>query len=186
MIILVISVLFTLSSYLGMDSGMKRLSQMVCIGVMLFAVYLLVFGPTQFILNNSLNSLGVMLTNFVDMSLYTDPMGDGAFTRDWTVFYWLWWISYAPGVALFVTRVSKGRTIKEVLLAMVGGGCIGIWFIFGVFADFSMHSFINGAVNVPEVLSTQGGEVAIGMLLDLLPAGRFMMGVFLFIMAIFF
>lgn len=184
-IILTVSVLFALSSYVGVDSGMKRLSQMVCIGVVLFAVYVLVFGPTQFILNNSLNSMGLMLTNFVDMSLFTDPMGDGTFTREWTVFYWLWWISYAPGVALFVTRVSKGRTIREVLLAMVGGGCVGLWFIFGVFENYSVHSFINGVVNVPEILSTQGGEVAIGMLLDLLPAGRIMMGIFLFIMAIF-
>ena len=106
-IILAVSVLFALSSYVGMDKGMQRLSHMVCLGVVLFAIYVLCFGPTQFILNNSLMSFGLMATNFVDMSLFTDPMGDGKFTREWTVFYWLWWISYAPGVALFVTRVSK-------------------------------------------------------------------------------
>ncbi|XDZ51069.1 BCCT family transporter [Neisseriaceae bacterium CLB008] len=184
-IILTVSVLFALSSYVGVDSGMKRLSQMVCIGVVLFAIYVLFFGPTQFILNNSLNSMGLMLTNFVDMSLYTDPMGDGKFTREWTVFYWLWWISYAPGVALFVTRVSKGRTIKEVILAMLMGGCLGIWFIFGVFENYSVHSFINGLVDVPHILSSQGGEVAIGQLLAMLPLGTVMMWLFLLIMAIF-
>ena len=95
-IILAVSVLFALSSYVGMDKGMQRLSHMVCLGVVLFAIYVLCFGPTQFILNNSLMSFGLMATNFVDMSLFTDPMGDGKFTREWTVFYWLWWISYAP------------------------------------------------------------------------------------------
>ena len=119
------------------------------------------------------------------MSLFTDPMGDGKFTREWTVFYWLWWISYAPGVALFVTRVSKGRTIKEVILAMVIGGSVGIWFIFGVFESFSVYSFIHGVVNVPQVLSQQGGEIAIGQLLGLLPAGQVMMWIFLGIMVIF-
>ena len=184
-IILAVSMVFALSSYVGMESGMKRLSQMVCLGVILFAVYVLIFGPTQFILNNSLMSFGLMATNFVDMSLFTDPMGDGKFTREWTVFYWLWWISYAPGVALFVTRVSKGRTIKEVILAMVIGGSVGIWFIFGVFENFSVYSFMHGVVNVPQILSLQGGEVAIGQLLSLLPAGQLMMWIFLGIMVIF-
>ena len=184
-IILAVSMVFALSSYVGMESGMKRLSQMVCLGVILFAVYVLIFGPTQFILNNSLMSFGLMATNFVDMSLFTDPMGDGKFTREWTVFYWLWWISYAPGVALFVTRVSKGRTIKEVILAMVIGGSVGIWFIFGVFENFSVYSFMHGVVNVPQILSQQGGEVAIGQLLSLLPAGQLMMWIFLGIMVIF-
>ncbi len=184
-IILAVSVVFALSSYVGMENGMKRLSHMVCLGVVFFAVYVLVFGPTQFILNNSLTSFGLMATNFVDMSLFTDPMGDGKFTREWTVFYWLWWISYAPGVALFVTRVSKGRTIKEVILAMILGGSVGLWFIFGVFENFSVYNFIHGVVNVPQVLSQQGGEVAIGQLLSLLPAGQFMMWIFLGIMVIF-
>ena len=184
-IILAVSVLFALSSYVGMDKGMQRLSHMVCLGVVLFAIYVLCFGPTQFIMNNSLMSFGLMATNFVDMSLFTDPMGDGKFTREWTVFYWLWWISYAPGVALFVTRVSKGRTIKEVILAMVIGGSVGLWFIFGVFENYSVHSFIHGMVNVPQILSQQGGEVAIGQLLGLLPAGKLMMWLFLGIMVIF-
>ena len=184
-VILAVSVVFALSSYVGMENGMKRLSHAVCLGVILFAVYVLICGPTQFILNNSLMSLGLMATNFVDMSLFTDPMGDGKFTRNWTVFYWLWWISYAPGVALFVTRVSKGRTIKEVILAMVIGGSVGIWFIFGVFENFSVYSFMHGIVNVPQILSQQGGEVAIGQLLGLLPAGQLMMWIFLGIMVVF-
>jgi len=184
-IILAVSVVFTLSSYVGMDGGMKRLSHMVCWGVVILALYIYLAGPTQFITSNSLSSMGLMLTHFVDMSLFTDPMGDGKFTREWTVFYWLWWISYAPGVALFVTRVSRGRTIREVLMAMVLGGCIGIWFVFGVLENYSVHSFITGLVNVPDVLSKQGGEVAIGMLLDHLPAGRAVMAFFLAVMVVF-
>ncbi|OTG86812.1 BCCT family transporter [Acinetobacter sp. ANC 4558] len=184
-IILAVAVVFALSSYVGMENGMKRLSHAVCLGVVLFAVYVLVFGPTQFILNNSLMSFGLMATNFVDMSLFTDPMGDGKFTREWTVFYWLWWISYAPGVALFVTRVSKGRTIKEVIVAMVVGGSVGLWFIFGVFENFSVYNFIHGVVDVPHILSNDGGEVAIGQLLSLLPAGQVMMWIFLAIMVVF-
>jgi len=153
--------------------------------VVVLACYVYLLGPTQFITSNVLSSMGLMLSSFVDMSLFTDPMGDGKFTREWTVFYWLWWISYAPGVALFVTRVSRGRTIREVLLAMVLGGCAGIWFVYGVLESYSVHSFINGLVNVPQVLSSHGGEAAIGQLLQLLPAGRWVIGFFLAVMAIF-
>lgn len=54
----------------------------------------LLVGPTEFITNNIINAVGLTTQNFLQMSLFTDPLGDGAFTRNWTVFYWLWWISY--------------------------------------------------------------------------------------------
>ncbi|RZG75935.1 BCCT family transporter [Acinetobacter wuhouensis] len=184
-IVLFVSILFGLSSYVGMDKGMQRLSSMVCYAVFAFALYVFIFGPSQFILNNTITSIGLMFSNFVSMSLFTDPLGDGKFTREWTVFYWLWWTSYAPGVALFVTRVSKGRTIKEVLLAMVLGGSAGMWVFFGIMENYSIFQFLHGVVNVPEVLSTQGGEVAIAQLLNLLPGGTLMMWIFLAIMVIF-
>ena len=184
-IILTVSVLFALSSYVGMDSGMKRLSQLVCFGIIAFAVYIFIFGPTEFILNNSLSSLGLMSTRFMDMSLFTDPTGSGQFTRDWTVFYWLWWISYAPGVALFVTRVSRGRSIREVVLALIVAGCAASWSMYGILENFSAHSFLNGLVDVPAILASKGGEVAIGELLNLLPAGTALMWAFLIIMAVY-
>ena len=184
-IILTVSVLFALSSYVGMDSGMKRLSQLVCFGIIAFAVYIFIFGPTEFILNNTLSSLGLMSTRFMDMSLFTDPTGSGQFTRDWTVFYWLWWISYAPGVALFVTRVSRGRSIREVVLALIVAGCAASWSMYGILENFSAHSFLNGLVDVPAILASKGGEVAIGELLNLLPAGTALMWAFLIIMAVY-
>ncbi|WP_410487463.1 BCCT family transporter [Acinetobacter sp. SAAs470] len=184
-VILSVAVLFALSSYVGMDKGMQRLSHIVCIGVVALAAYVLFLGPTTFIANNSIMSLGLMGSNFLEMSLFTDPMGDGKFTREWTVFYWLWWISYAPGVALFVTRVSKGRTIKEVILAMILGGSFGIWCVYGAFESYSVYSFIHGLVDVPQILSQQGGEVAIGQLLSQLPAGQWVMWAFLIIMVVF-
>ena len=58
------------------------------------------------------------------------------FTRNWTVFYWLWWISYTPGVAMFVTRVSRGRKIKEVIWALILGSTVGCWFFFGVMESY--------------------------------------------------
>ncbi|MCV4606893.1 BCCT family transporter, partial [Escherichia coli] len=114
-----------------------------------------------FITNNIINAVGLTTQNFLQMSLFTDPLGDGAFTRNWTVFYWLWWISYTPGVAMFVTRVSRGRKIKEVIWGLLLGSTAGCWFFFGVMESYAMHQFVNGVINVPQVMQTLGGETAV-------------------------
>ena len=185
MVIGAVAILFSLSSYIGIDGGLQRLSKMVCIGALVFAGVVLLVGPTQFTINNTANSIGLMVQNYVRMSLFTDPAGDGAFTRNWTVFYWLWWVSYAPGVAMFVTRVSRGRQLKEVVFALLAGGSVGCWFFFGALESYSMHQFITGAIDVPKILSEQGGESAVSALLTGLPMGKVFLGVYLFIMAVF-
>ncbi|MBE7797547.1 BCCT family transporter [Yersinia pestis] len=184
-VMLVAAVIFSFSSYIGIDHGMQRLSKMVGWGAFGFAVLVLLVGPTEFIINNTINSIGLTTQNFLQMSLFTDPMGDGRFTRSWTVFYWLWWISYTPGVAMFVTRVSRGRKLKEVIWALLLGSSLGCWFFFGVLESYAIQQFISGALDVPLILNTQGGETAVQMLLSALPMGKLFLAAYLFIMIIF-
>ncbi|WP_340619981.1 BCCT family transporter [Xenorhabdus siamensis] len=184
-ITLLAALIFSLSSYIGIDNGMRRLSQMVGWGALGFALLVLIAGPTEFTINNIIHAVGLTTQNFLQMSLFTDPMGDGQFTRSWTVFYWLWWISYTPGVAMFVTRVSHGRKIKEVIWALLLGSTFGCWFFFGVLESYAMHQFITGSINVPEILSTSGGETAVHQLLSALPFGQFFLAAYLLIMIIF-
>lgn len=184
-VIVGVSVLFSASAYIGIDGGMQRLSHMVCWGALLLAAVVFAIGPTLFTGNNIVNGLGLMLQNYVHMSLFTDPTGDGAFSRGWTVFYWLWWVSYSPGVAMFVARVSKGRKIKEVIYALLLGGSVGCWFFFGALESYSMHQFMSGAIDVPRILKEHGGETAVEMLLSALPAGKVFLAVYLAIMIVF-
>lgn len=184
-VIVGVSVVFSLSAYIGIAGGMQRLSHMVCWGALLLAAVVFLIGPTQFIGSNIVNGLGRMLQDYVHMSLFTDPTGDGAFSRNWTVFYWLWWVSYSPGVAMFVARVSKGRTIKEVILALLLGGSLGCWFFFGALESYSMHQFLSGAIDVPRILKEHGGEEAVQVLLTAMPAGQFFLAVYLIIMVVF-
>ncbi|SPA51655.1 putative transporter [Cupriavidus taiwanensis] len=184
-VIVGVSVLFSASAYIGINGGMQRLSHMVCWGALLLAAVVFAIGPTLFAGNNIVNGLGLMLQNYVHMSLFTDPTGDGAFSRGWTVFYWLWWVSYSPGVAMFVARVSKGRKVKEVIYALLLGGSVGCWFFFGALESYSMHQFISGAIDVPRILKEHGGETAVEMLLSALPAGKVFLAVYLAIMIVF-
>ncbi|XPE23610.1 BCCT family transporter [Shigella sonnei] len=99
---------------------------------------------TEFITNSIINAIGLTTQNFLQMSLFTDPLGDGSFTRNWTVFYWLWWILIHPGVAMFVTWVSRGRKIKEVsILGTDPRQHRRSPVFFGVMESYAIHQFIN-------------------------------------------
>ena len=117
--IVVIAVL-TLAFILSAISGVHRGIQWIANTNMVLAVFLLVFlfvvGPTVFILNTFTESIGGYLANIIPMSFRTASYGDSAFVSGWTIFYWAWWISWAPFVGVFIARISRGRTIRGVRL----------------------------------------------------------------------
>lgn len=91
----------------------------------------LLVGPTEFITNNIINAVGLTTQNFLQMSLFTDPLGDGAFTRNWTVFYWLWWISYTQAWRCSSPASPAGAKSKEVIWGLLLGSTAGCWFSSG-------------------------------------------------------
>lgn len=184
-LVIMVTLVFSISSWVGIGGGMQRLAHAACGLTMAFAAVVLVLGPTGFTLNNIANGAGLMLQNFIHMSLATDPAGTGDFARGWTVFYWLYWITYTPGVALFVTRVSQGRKIKEVVFAMVLGGCGGCWLFFGSLQSFAIHQFMTGVIDSPALLDSVGGETVVSMLLASLPLGKVLAAIYFFLMMVF-
>ncbi|MFJ4344333.1 BCCT family transporter [Pseudomonas sp. NPDC089401] len=184
-LVISVTLIFSLSSYIGIASGMQRLAKLACGLTLAFALVVLLLGPTLFSLSNITNAVGLTLQNFIHMSLYTDPAGNGEFSRGWTVFYWLYWITYTPGVAIFVTRVSRGRTIRELVMAMILGGCGGCWFFFGSLESFAIHQFMEKVVDAPAMLSGAGGEAAVSLLLHSLPFGKLLSVVYFVLMLLF-
>ena len=88
--------LFAGSVWLGLRKGIRNLSDInlvIGLGLLLF---ILVAGPTAFLLKTSLNSVGVLFQNIIRMNFYSDPFTDSGFVEDWTIFYWAWWIAFAP------------------------------------------------------------------------------------------
>ena len=98
-IIIILSVIYSLSSYIGIQKGMSKISDWNVKLVIIFTIGVVICGPTLFILDNTTQSFGLMLQNFVHMSLFTDPIGQTGFPGAWTIFYWLYWITYAPFTA---------------------------------------------------------------------------------------
>ena len=120
-IILVVTVLFMISAYTGLKKGIRILSNVnMTLAVTLFLIMFLV-GPTLFILNLFTHSIGTYIQNLAQMSFRIAPIDEGLreWIDGWTIFYWAWWIAWSPFVGIFIARVSKGRTIREFVIAVL-------------------------------------------------------------------
>ena len=147
--------------------------------------FVLAVGPTLFILKTGTNSIGLVLQNLVRMSSWTDPVSNSRFVEDWTVFYWAWWIAYGPFVGIFVTRISYGRTIREVITGMLLFGSLGAWLFFIVFGNYALHLEINDLLLVTEIMKQQGEATAITQVFASLPLSDLALGVFLVVAVVF-
>ena len=118
-LIAVITAIAALSVMSGLDKGVKRLSQANMILAAVFVLFLLLVGPTIFILSGFTQNLGYYLTIFPELSLWTETFRESNWQGSWTVFYWAWWISWSPFVGMFIARISKGRTVREFVLGVI-------------------------------------------------------------------
>ncbi|XAS62781.1 BCCT family transporter [Pseudarthrobacter sp. So.54] len=121
-IILVISFFVLLSVLSGVTKGMKWLSSINLVLAGMLVLYLLVFGPSTFLLREFVQSLGAYIQNFVSLSFNVNAFsGDAgeAWQASWTSFYWGWWISWAPFVGIFIARISRGRTVRQFVAGVI-------------------------------------------------------------------
>jgi len=178
-------IIFAVSVYMGLEKGIKRLSDLNLILALLLLAFVLIAGPTLFLMKTGLNSIGTVLANFIQMSTWTDPFTDSGFVEDWTVFYWAWWVAYGPFVGLFVTRISRGRTFKEVILGMLIYGSLGGALFYLVLGNYSMFLQLSGNLNVLDILNNQDGNLAIVAGFHQLPLGSVAIALFCFVSIIF-
>ncbi len=118
-LIAAITGLATMSVVAGLDSGVKRLSEWNMGLAGIFLLFILLVGPTVFILGGFTQNFGYYLTKLPEMSLWTETFRGSNWQGGWTMFYWAWWISWSPFVGMFIARVSKGRTVREFILGVM-------------------------------------------------------------------
>ena len=177
--------LFVLSVWLGLTRGIKRLSDInmyLALGLLLF---ILVVGPTVFLLKTSLNGLGVMMQNFLRMNFWTDPFTESGFVENWTIFYWAWWIAFAPYVGLFITRISGGRTIRQVIVGMLIFGSLGCWVFYMIIGNYGLFLQLDERLDFVGIMNSVSGNAAIVAMLETLPGAALVIGVFAIVSIIF-
>ncbi len=185
MVVVAWTALFGASVFLGLQKGLKRLADFNVWLAFALGAFILAVGPTVFMLDTFSNSVGILLQNFVKMSLYTDPVGGSSFTEDWTVFYWGWWISYAPFVGLFVAKISKGRTIRGMIAGICLAGSAGCWLAFTLLGNSALYYEIANIVPVADIVASQGNTAAIMATLSSMPLGALVLAVFVVLVVVF-
>ncbi len=111
-IIIFAIVLYTISAISGLARGMQLLSRFNVILAFALMVFILIFGPTNFIVNGYIQGIGTMVDSFIPMATFR---GDEGWLSWWTVFFWGWFLGYGPMMAIFIARISRGRTIRELI-----------------------------------------------------------------------
>ena len=175
-ILCVWTALFTITVWAGLKKGIAKLASLNTYVAYFLLIYVFIIGPTTFILNNWCNSLGLMFSDFFKISLWTDPITNGGFPEGWTVFYWAWWVAYAPMMGLFVARISKGRTIRQVILGELVWGSLGCWVFLAIWGGYVINLQTSGGLDVYGILKESGwsNDVTIVNILNTIPGANFL------------
>lgn len=149
-----ITALATYSVVSGVSRGLKWLSNINMMLAGVLAGFVLLAGPTLFLLQAWVQNLGSYVQSLPELMLRTGPFTDGAWLGTWTIFYWGWWISWAPFVGMFIARISRGRTVREFVFAVLLVPTIigSLWFtVFGDSAILRQRNdgdmLVDGAVD---------------------------------------
>ncbi|MFC4249516.1 BCCT family transporter [Natribaculum luteum] len=185
-----LTVAFTLSVALGVERGIRRVSyfNMALFAVMTVATFLL--GPTTYIMSTGTEALGAYLNQFVTMSFYTGAAqsasgGVAGWVGGWTIFYWAWWFSWTPFVGLFIARISRGRTVRQVAVTgvLASTGVTIPWFAtMGGTAIFLQNS---GQADILTVVGNLGEAASGYPLFEALPLGGLLTAMFLVLVTTF-
>lgn len=167
----VLIALFTFSSYIGMDKGLKTLGSLNAWFYYGLLILLLVTGPILFIARNSTAGLAEWLQNFWLWGLDPIDIGGAALTRSWTLFDWACWIAYAPVTGIFLAMMSRGRTVREFLIVnWVLPSVFGlVWF--GIWGNSALHMQMTGSADLVAALNAGGAVMALWEFLKHLPFG---------------
>ncbi|GGK76761.1 choline transporter [Mangrovihabitans endophyticus] len=176
---------FVVSAFSGLNRGVKWLSTInVCLATLLM-LFVFLTGPTVYVLEILPAAVGDYLTGLLTMSTRTGAFSDSTWMAGWTIFYWAWWISWAPFVGTFIARISRGRTVRQFIVGvlLMPSGASTVWF--AVMGGSALRAQTTGGADLVGQLQ-QGSEYALFGLLDALPAATLTSFVAMLLIALYF
>ncbi|RLP78026.1 BCCT family transporter [Mycetocola tolaasinivorans] len=181
------AVLFSVLS--GVSKGMKWLSNTNLILAAMLVLFILIVGPTQFLLRDFVQSIGNYLQNFIGLSFNVSAFSGAegeAWQASWTTFYWGWWISWAPFVGIFIARISRGRTVREFITGVILVPTLITFLWFSVLGGTAIFQALNGGGGLIGPGNTVDVEGALFQMLNNLPGGSVLTIGAIILIAIFF
>jgi choline/glycine/proline betaine transport protein len=145
-IILIAGITFiaTISVVLGVDKGVRILSEWNMRTAVLFLLVVVLLGPTIFIFKSFVQNTGNYLSHFLEAATWTESYTGSNWQNTWTIFYWGWWIAWSPFVGMFIARISKGRTVREFILGVLIVPSLVTFFWISAFGSTAIHRAILG------------------------------------------
>ncbi|MGS2744139.1 BCCT family transporter [Halomonas sp. LS-001] len=184
-LIMVIASIAAVSVALGLDKGVRRLSQLNIILAMLLILFVAVVGPTIFIAEGMVQSVGDYFDALPWLAFWTETFKETDWQRQWTLFYWAWTISWAPYVGIFIARISRGRTIREFVAGVLFAPTAFTLVWFGVFGLSAIEVESVGQIALAEQVQ-QDPSVAIFAFLEAFPLAEVASALSVVIIVIFF
>jgi choline/glycine/proline betaine transport protein len=185
-LIFVITLMATTSVVLGLDKGVKRLSElnMVLAGVLM--LFLLLLGPTLFVMKSFVQNTGDYLQNFFQLAGWTEAYrAEPGWQSSWTVFYWAWWVAWSPFVGMFIARISRGRTIREFLLGVLLVPTTLTFLWMSTFGGTALFGAMTGSFDIQEAVN-ENVATALFALLQQFPLTWLTSMLGLFLLVVFF
>ncbi len=139
-----ITLIATTSVVLGVDKGVKILSEWNMRIAIVLLILALVLGPTLFIFRSFIENTGSYLYNFLHIATWSETFTNSSWQNDWTVFYWGWWIGWSPFVGMFIARISKGRTVREFILGVLLVPSLVTFFWMSAFGSAAIEQVMGG------------------------------------------
>lgn len=172
-ILLMIALVYTLTVWFGMK-GISRLAN-IC-SYLFFALllyFLLLGGEASYILETGFSAIGNMVQNFIGMSTWMDPLRETSFPQNWTIYYWSYWMVWCVATPFFIGSISKGRTIKNVVLGGYGWGLAGTFTSFIILGNYGLAQQVKHGVDIAGYIG-EGNAIAEAILLifDTMPLSK--------------
>jgi choline-glycine betaine transporter len=184
-VLVILGMIYVTSAVTGIHRGIQLLSRLNVYLALGLAAFIFVFGPTVFLMNAYLQGFGEYLTSFVTMATMTTQTAPDWWMKWWTVFFFAWFLGYSPLMALFVARISRGRTIREMIIAVAVAAPIAATIWFTLLGGSGIHYQMTGAIDLKEALSGFRFDVATLTVAQALPLGGLMAVLILVLTTIF-
>lgn len=178
--------LATLSVASGLDRGIKILSELNLAFAVLLLLFVLILGPTVFIMQTFMQNTGAYLSDIVSKTFNLYAYEPNDWIGGWTLFYWGWWLAWSPFVGLFIARISRGRTIREFVrgVLLVPAGFTLLWMT--VFGDTAIHTILYGGMESFGLFVQENTSQALFVFLEQLPFASITSGLAICMVVVFF
>lgn len=172
-VLLLLATVYITSAMSGVHKGIQILSRFNVFLALAIGAVIYLFGPTLFLTNVYLQSMGEYMSSFFAMATMTAETAPDWWMQWWTVFFFAWFIGYAPLMAIFVARISRGRTIRQMVIAVAVLAPIATTIWFTLLGGSGIYYELTGVVDLAETLENFSFDVATLTVAQALPGGAF-------------